>query len=71
MTKPHDCLIVVDSVVDAAHQPLIITKEEDGEGGDTIDPEEETPLLVLVHQIPFRDDIHDTFDVGLLSVWLS
>lgn len=44
---------VVLGVVHSAHHSLIITKEEDGEGGETVDGDEELALLERMGNVPF------------------
>ena len=54
----HGVLVVVGSVVHAAHHSLIITEEEDGKTGDTVDEYQKTTLLILVYHIVLADSIH-------------
>jgi hypothetical protein len=44
---------IVLGVVHSAHHALIITKEEDGQGGETVDGDQELALLEGMGNIPF------------------
>lgn len=44
---------VVLGVVHSAHHSLVITEEEDGEGGETVDGDEKLALLEGMGDIPF------------------
>lgn len=68
MTEFHRIMIVADGVVDTAHHTLVITEEEDGQRGDTIDRNQKTTLLQLVNDIVFRDAIHGEDSAMALEV---
>jgi hypothetical protein len=59
MAELHRSIIVIHGVVDTAHQTLIVTEEEDGQGSHGVDGYEKTSLLILVHHIGLWYDIHD------------
>ena len=58
MAEFHSSLVVVDRGIDTSHHTLIITEEEDGQAGNTIDGDEKTTLLQLVDDIGTRDSVH-------------
>ena len=58
----HGITIVVRGTVDTTHHTLIITEEEDGQASNTVDRNEKTTLLKLVHHVEARDTIHDGDD---------
>lgn len=58
MAKVHVVLIIVPGAVDTTHHTLVITEEEDGEGSDTVDGDEKTALLKLVHHVVLGNEIH-------------
>ncbi len=53
MAEFHGLLIVIGCTVDTTHHTLIITEEEDGQAGNTVDSNEQTTLLKLVHYVVF------------------
>ena len=58
VTEFHDVVVVVWCGIDTAHHTLIITEEENRQGGDTIDGNEKLSLLEFVDHIGSRDEIH-------------
>ena len=58
MTKVHGLLIIIWGAVHSTHHTLIITEEEDGKSGDTINGYEKTALLQLVNDIVLRNKVH-------------
>ena len=62
MAEFHGVMVVIGSTIDTTHHTLIITEEEDGQAGNTIDGNEKTTLLKLVHHIEPRDGIHGDDD---------
>ena len=67
MAEFHGSLVVVERAIDTSHHTLVITEEEDGQAGNTIDGNEKTTLLQLMDDIGPRDSIHG----GDNLVWLS
>ena len=65
MAEFHGSLVVVDRGIDTSHHTLVITEEEDGQAGNTIDGDEKTTLLQLMDDIGPRDSVHG----GDNSVW--
>ena len=57
----HGVVIVVWRRVDTSHHTLIITEEEDGQGGDTVDGNEKASLLQFVDHIGSWNEIHCGF----------
>ena len=57
MSEAHEC-VVVDSVVDASHHALIITKEEDGQGRHAVDRYEKITFPQTVDDIEPVDVLH-------------
>jgi hypothetical protein len=57
VAKTH-CVCVVVSGVDAAHDALIISEEEDEQAGHSIDCNQQGALLVLVYHIVLWNFIH-------------
>ena len=57
MAEAHDIRIVAVAI-DAAHDTLIVAKEEDGKAGYAVDEDEESPLLELAGYIVARDVLH-------------
>lgn len=51
MAEFHGVAVVVGGTIDTTHHTLIITKEEDGQAGNTVDRNEKTTLLKLVHHV--------------------
>ena len=58
MTELHGITIVIGGTIDTTHHTLIITEEENGQAGNTIDRNEKTTLLKLVHHIESGNLIH-------------
>ena len=54
----HGILVIIGGIVHATHHTLVITEEEDGKTSDTVDQNQKTTLLILVHHIVFADGIH-------------
>lgn len=62
MAEFHRVVVIIIGIVDTAHHTLIITEEEDGETGDTIDGNEKTSLLQLVDDIGPGNEVHGDRD---------
>ena len=58
VTKFHGLLVVINGSVDTTHHTLIISEEENGETGNTIDGNEKATLLKFVDHVGPRNDIH-------------
>lgn len=57
MSKVHSCIIVVLGIVDAAHHPLVIAKEEYRETSDAVDSDKKSALLQVMYDIVSGDAI--------------
>ena len=58
MTKFHGCIVIVQGTINPSHHTLIITEEEDGETGNTVDGDEKATLLELVDHVGPGNDVH-------------
>lgn len=62
MAEFHGVMVIVGSTIDTTHHTLIITEEEDRQAGNTVDGNEKTTLLKLVHHVKPRNGIHNGDD---------
>jgi len=59
--------VVFDGGVDTSHHPLIVTKEEDGQGGNTVDGDEEVAFPQAVNDIEAVDLLHGESSGSLVT----
>ena len=59
---------IIAVAVDPAHDTLIIAKEEDGQTGNQVDGDEESPLFISAGYIVALDVLHGC---SSLPLWLN